>query len=278
MPTRRLLLTLTQSPNTGGVTASDTRDPAKGIGALLLAALALACTADARGEAPGRPIIQCELNGKKVTSDRPIPECVNKEQRELNPDGSLKRIIPPTPTADELAAKEEKDREAKLEFAARSDAVRRDRNLMQRFPDEAAHRKARENALGELRISAKGSSTRIAELMVERKKLDEEKQFYVNERVNKPLPSQLKQKIDANDASLEAQRSLAQNQVAETDRINALYDAELGRLRKLWGGAQPGSLGPLPGTQQTAAAAKPTPTPAPVSARTPDAAGKTTLK
>ena len=42
-------------------------------------------------------------------------------------------------------------------------------------------------------------------------------------------------------------RSLAQNQVAETDRINALYDAELARLRKLWGGAQPGSLGPLPG-------------------------------
>jgi hypothetical protein len=239
--------------------------------------LAIPLAVRAADQQPGRPIIQCELNGKKVTSDRPIPECVNKEQRELNPDGSLKRIIPPTPTADELAAKEQEEREAKAESAAKGDAVRRDRNLMHRFPDEASHRKAREKALDELRISTKITAARIAELLGDRKKLDDEKQFYVNERVNKPLPSQLKQKIDANDASLEAQRSLAQNQVAETDRINALYDAELARLRKLWSGAQPGSLGPV-GTQQAVAPTKPVLTPAAVTTRTPDAPGKTSLK
>ncbi len=114
--------------------------------------------------------------------------------------------------------------------------------------------------------------------MGERKKLDDEKQFYVNEHVNKPLPTQLKNKIDANDASLEAQRSLAQNQVAETDRINALYDTELARLRKLWGGAQPGSLGPLPGTQQASTPTKPVLTPAAITARTPDAPAKTAVK
>jgi len=271
-----LPLTPTPSPNTGAATASETRKAAQAIGALLLAALALAFAGGARAQTSGRPIIQCELNGKKVTSDRPIPECVHKEQRELHPDGSLKRIIPPTPTADELAAKEEKDREAKLEFAARSDAVRRDRNLMQRFPDEAAHRKAREKALDELRIAGKIYADRTTVLMAERKKLDDEKQFYVNERVNKPLPTFLKQRIDANDASLEAQKSLAQTQVAETDRINALYDAELARLRKLWGGAQPGSLGPLPAPPSATETAKAAP-PA-VTARTPDAPGKTTLK
>ena len=224
-----------------------------------------------------RPIIQCEINGKKVTSDRLIAECHHKEQRELYPDGSLKRIIPPTPTADELAAKEQQDREAKLEFAARSDAVRRDRNLMQRFPDEAAHRKAREKALDELRVAAKNSNVRIAGLLSERKKLDDEKLFYVNDRVNKPLPTHLKQKIDANDAALEAQESLAQNQAAESNRINALYDVELARLKKLWGGAQPGSLGPLPGTQSVAQDGKVSPAAA-VTARTPYSAGKTTLK
>ena len=274
-----MLPTPTRSPSTGGATASDARRSARAIGLLLaVAAAAIGAAPDARAEA-GRPIIQCELNGKKVTSDRPIPECVHKEQRELNPDGSLKRLIPPTPTADEVAAKEEKDREAKLEFAARSDAVRRDRNLMQRFPDEEAHRKARAKALDELRIAGKIYADRIAELQAERKKLEDEKYFYKNERVNKPLPTQLAQKIDANDASLEAQKSLAQTQVAETNRINALYDAELARLRKLWGGAQPGSLGPLPGTQPVATeTAKVAPTPAAVSARTPETPEKTTLK
>jgi len=240
-------------------------------------------------EPAGRPIIQCELNGKKVTSDRLIPECVHKEQRELNPDGSLKRIVPPTPTADELAAKEEKDREAKLEFAARSDAVRRDRNLMQRFPDEAAHRKAREKALDELRVSAKITTSRIAELLTDKKKNDQDKEFYVNERVNKPLPTQLAQRIEANEASLAAQQLLAKTQVDETARINDLYDAELARLKKLWSGAQPGSLGPLPGTAPVAATvkavptpaaatAKPMPTAAAVTARTVETPGKSTLK
>jgi len=263
-------------PPTGSATASDATRFETRIRPLLLAAVVIALPAAARAATPGVPIIQCDLNGKKVHSDRPIAECANKEQRELNPDGSLKRIIPPTPTADELAAKEEKDREAKLEFAARSDAVRRDRNLMQRFPDEAAHRKAREKALDELRIAGRIYADRIAELMIEKKKLDDERYFYKNERVNKPVPTQLQQKIDANDASLEAQRLLAKTQVEETTRINDLYDAEFARLRKLWGGAQPGSLGPLP--QQAGATAKPVATPAAVSARTPDAAGKTTLK
>jgi hypothetical protein len=266
-------------PPIGSATASEATRFGKRIWPLLLAALAIALPQATRAAEPlGRPIIQCELNGKKVTSDRLIPECYNKEQRELNTDGSLKRIIPPTPTADELAAKEEKDRDAKLELAAKGDAVRRDRNLMQRFPDEAAHRKAREKALDELRVSAKITSARIAELLAEEKKNDLEKQFYVNDRVNKPLPTALKQKIDANDASLEAQKSLEQNQVTETARINALYDAELARLKKLWGGAQPGSLGPLPGTPSAIDAAKALAAPPAVTARTPDPPGKTTLK
>ena len=58
------------------------------------------------------------------------------------------------------------------------------------------------------------------------------------------MPAQLRAQIDANEASHEAQRALAQNQAAELVRINALYDAELDRLKRLWGGAQPGSLGP----------------------------------
>ncbi len=131
---------------------------------------------------------------------------------------------------------------------------------MQRFPNEAEHNKARTKALDDLRVSAKNSEARIALLMVERKKLEDEKQFYVNDRVNKPLPSGLKQKLDANEASLEAQKSLAQNQESEVARINRLYDVELARLKKLWAGAQPGSLGPVPGPQ---AAAVPLPAAAP---------------
>jgi hypothetical protein len=217
--------------------------------AALAALIAAASSGAAAADGARTYIYQCELNGKKVTSDRPIPECINKDQRQLNPDGSLRSIITPTLTDDERAEKERLDREREVERVAKNDAIRRDRNLMQRFPNEAEHNKARMKALDDLRVSAKNSEARIALLMVERKKLEDEKQFYVNDRVNKPLPSGLKQKLDANEASLEAQKSLAQNQESEVARINSLYDIELKRLKKLWAGAQPGSLGPVPGPQ-----------------------------
>ena len=132
---------------------------------------------------------------------------------------------------------------------ARKGRRRRDRNLMQRYPHEAAHREAREKALDDVRISVRNSEPRIAQLKAERKPLDDEKEFYVG----KPLPTKLKLALDSNDASLEAQKRLVQNQQPELVRITALYDAELARLKKLWAGAPAGSLGPLAGGPGSAA-------------------------
>ena len=58
----------------------------------------------------------------------------------------------------------------------------------------------------------------------------------------------LRAQLDANDASTEAQKNLIQNQQVELVRVNALYDNELERLKKLWAGAQPGSMGVLAST------------------------------
>ena len=182
--------------------------------------------------------------GRRLTADRPIAECSTKEQQVLNRDGSLKTIHPPTLTADERNEKEARDRAAAEARAAASDAVRRDRNLMARYPTEAAHNRAREAALDTVRLAMKASEIRLRELAAERKPLRDEAEFYQG----KPLPPKLKTAIDANDASADAQRSAAANQEAELGRINKLYDAELDRLRKLWTGSPAGSLGPLPPT------------------------------
>jgi hypothetical protein len=208
--------------------------------AVAIASLGLAGLARAQPAARSAPIYSCDVNGKKVTSDRPIPECNNQDQRLLNPDGSVKSVVPPTPTADEREKAEQKERDDNIKRMEKMDAVRRDRNLMARFPDEAAHKKAREMALNDVAKSVNVSKTRVALLIAERKPLLDEAEFYVN----KPLPAKLKIALDANDASLAAQNSLIQNQQAEEVRINALYDAELARLRKLWAGAPAGSLGP----------------------------------
>ncbi len=213
---------------------------------------AIATAADAPGKT--NQIYRCtDANGKKITSDRPVRECANSSHDELNPDGSLRRVVPPPMTDDERAESERRDRDEKVAASARNDAIRRDRNLMQRFPDEATHRKARAKALDEFSGSVRNYEARIVLLMAERKKLRDEAEFY-GPPPKQPMPASLKQRMDANDASLEAQNGLVQNQQTEIVRINALYDAELARLRKLWAGAPAGSLGPLPGPQATAAA------------------------
>lgn len=194
---------------------------------------------DSAASGPG--IYTCvDDRGNRLTSDRPIPACIHKEQRVLNRDGSLRRVVPPTLTAEERAEQEAAERRAAVARAAQADAVRRDRNLMTRFPNEASHRKAREAALDTVRLAIKASEQRVAELAAARKPLLEEAEFYKG----KQLPLRLRQQIDANDAAVDAQKSAAQNQESELVRINRLYDAELAHLRLLWAGAQPGSITP----------------------------------
>lgn len=211
-------------------------------GALLLMLVASGL-ATAGPPAPSASIYTCvDGNGKKLTSDRPIPECSSREQRELNSDGSVRRIVAPTATADERAAIETREREALAVRVAQQDAMRRDRNLLMRFPNETAHQKARTLALDDARKSVAASQERIAALAKERKPLLDEAEFYAG----RPMPAKLKGQLDANDTAADAQRTLLQNQQAEVVRINQLYDVELERLRKLWAGATPGSLGALP--------------------------------
>ena len=61
---------------------------------LLGVAMASACGL-AWTQKPG--IYTCEVNGKRQTSDRVIPECSDRPQRVLNPDGSL-RVVGFDPT------------------------------------------------------------------------------------------------------------------------------------------------------------------------------------
>lgn len=225
----------------------DLVDLSRQITALLL--LALVCAAAARAAPPANPasssgagIFTCtDERGRRLTADRPIPECSAREQQVLNKDGSLKRTHPPTMTAEERAVHDARERRLAAQRATAAEIVRRDRNMMIRFPDEASHERAREAALDTVRIAIRASETRLRDLGIERKPLLAEAEFYPGRQ----LPAKLKAALDANDALTAAQREATAHQEAELDRINRYYDAELERLRRLWAGAAPGSMGPI---------------------------------
>ncbi|MCE2915798.1 MAG: hypothetical protein LW768_09670 [Rubrivivax sp.] len=215
-----------------------------GIAGSLLALLAAALPALAQTRPAVGGIYTCvDDRGRRLTSDRPIIECIAKEQQILNRDGSLRAVHPPTLTADERAEKEARDRAAAEARAQLADAARRDRNLMARYPTEAAHQRAREAALDTARLAQRASEIRLRDLTAERKPLLDELEFYAGRQP----PAKLKAALDANEVSAEAQRQALVNQEAELVRINRFYDLELDRLRRLWAGATPGTLGAIPG-------------------------------
>jgi hypothetical protein len=208
-------------------------------GLIALACAGLAAQAAWAQGAPRGQVFTCvNAAGRTLTSDRLIAECMDREQRVLARDGTVIRIVPPSLTAEERAAKDERDRKLAEEKKAKEEALRRDRLLVQRFPNETEHQKARNAALEDMRAAMTASKDRMAELARERKPLLEEAEFYKG----KALPAKLKQALDANDAALAAQRDSQANQQAEIERIGKRFDVELAHLKRLWSGAAPGAL------------------------------------
>jgi len=110
-----------------------------------------------------------------------------------------------------------------------------------RFPNETAHNKAREQRSRQPQVGEDLRGPACA-ARVGTQTADGRGRVLCRQAA----ADQLRTQLDANDAATDAQRQLIQNQQAEIIRVNALYDAELQRLRKLWGGAQPGTMGALP--------------------------------
>jgi hypothetical protein len=200
--------------------------------ALLGALLGTACGLWAQG-APVGGIYTCiDGNGRKLTSDRPIPECLDREQKVLNPSGTVAQKVGPSLTAAERAQQEARDRQEQDERRRVQEERRRDKALLVRFPNRAAHDRARAEALAQVAAISKAASGRLHELTVQRKKLDDEMEFYRKDPAKAPL--YLHRQVDENSQNAAAQNRFILDQEEESRRINTRFDTELLRLRQLW--------------------------------------------
>jgi hypothetical protein len=188
--------------------------------------------------APTGSIYSCvDAHGRRLTSDRPILSCIDREQRELNRSGGTRRVIPPTLSATEREARARQDREAELAQQRARDAISRDQALVTRYPDKAAHDASRAQALAQTQAVDQAAEQRLAELAAERKALDDEMEFYRKDPSR--APATVRRGIEYNARSVAEQRRAIAAQQAERDRINAQFDEEARRLQALWQGRQP---------------------------------------
>jgi hypothetical protein len=185
------------------------------------------------GSALAGEVYTCvDAYGRNLTSDRPIVDCLDREQRVLSQQGVTIRILTPSQTALEREQQEARRRQAALEQQRIRDAQRRDRNLLSRFPNKAAHDVARANALEQSQIGMKAASNRLATLAEEREQINQEMAFYKDDPTR--MPASLRRALEDNNTSTTIQQQALAMQKAERDRINARFDEELTHLRELW--------------------------------------------
>jgi len=181
---------------------------------------------------PAPEIYTCvDANGRKHTSDRRIAECADREQKILNPSGTVKARIAPTLTAQERSQLELKNKAEQADRAQLEEDKKRDRALLVRYPTVASHQKEREQALSQLVSIRQASMARTLELETERAKLAEDMAFYQKDPTK--APTKLRAKLAEIDDNLAMQRKFMADKVAEIERINARFDAELVRLKQL---------------------------------------------
>jgi len=176
-----------------------------------------------------------DAQGRKLTSDRPIPECMDREQKLLNPSGTLKQKIGPSLTAAERAQQDAKDKQELEERNRVTEERRRDRALLMRYPDRAVHDRERADVLAQIAAVSKAASARLVELAAQRKKLDDEMEFYKKDPSK--APQYLRRQVDENIQNTAIQHRFIADQVDEAQRVNGRFDEELVRLHQLWAAA-----------------------------------------
>ncbi|MBB1075311.1 DUF4124 domain-containing protein [Rhodoferax sp. 4810] len=182
---------------------------------------------------PTPEIYTCtDAKGRKLTSDRPIPECRDREQKILNPSGTVKARVGPTLTARERSELEARIKAEQAQQAVLEEEKRRDRALVVRYPTPAVHQQEREEALSHISRVKQTALKRVTDLLAQKAKLLEEMAFY--EKDPSKAPQKLKRQIDEVDQTLAAQGRFMAEKDAEATRVNARFDAEQLRLAPLW--------------------------------------------
>jgi len=171
----------------------------------------------------------CVANGRTYSGDRPPPECFNSDIRELNRDGSLRRVIARPLTPEEQKARAIEVRKKADEEEKALAQRRRDRSLLEAYASEQEIDVARTKALIASNEVVKRSQLRLDRMAEERKRLEEETEFYKK----RETPEMIKRALANNEQERAAELKIIKDAQSEMQRINDRFDADKKRFREL---------------------------------------------
>lgn len=120
----------------------------------------------------GAAIYTCvDASGRRISSDRPIAECMDREQRLLNPSGTTRQSVGPALSEAERAVQEERRRREDVDRLQAHEERLRQRALMSRYPNPEALARDRAGAIAPLEEVIASAGARLAALDVEHARL-----------------------------------------------------------------------------------------------------------
>ena len=158
--------------------------------------------------------------GRRLVSDRPIPECLDREQRVLGPSGVERKPHPPVLT------KSERERIAEQR--------RLNQALLLRYPDRNAHEAARlqqAQQLDEVQAMARARLASLDELYLQAQK-------DLATQGSNPTP-EAQRAVKAAQMAVAAQKQSIETNELNRQRTMLRFDDEGRLLEKLWAGEQP---------------------------------------
>lgn len=206
----------------------------RGLRVGLVAGYVLCCSGYALAQQAtkvGDIYICIDAKGRRLTSDRPIMDCQDREQRVLNSSGTFKQRIGPVLTAKEQQEQEQAKLAALAEAEKVADEKRRSRALLVRYPNKAAHDKQRAESLATVDATIDAAKKRITELEQQRDDLAAEVKKLGPEA---KVPAGLRGRVNNNDQNLKAQRRYLSDQEQERQNLVDKYDDELRKLQQMW--------------------------------------------
>ena len=148
--------------------------------------LALWTALPAWAQTPTKGTVFCCMdNGHQVCGDVLPMQCYGKGYREMSPQGTVRRLVEPPLTPEQLARREAEDRARRLEQARLRAEQRRNQSLLETYSSVADIETRRDRALEGVDQELKRAEARQAQLIKKRESLNREAEFYAR----RPMPS-----------------------------------------------------------------------------------------
>lgn len=193
---------------------------------LLLLAAVVGVSASLAG-----PTIFCcnDDSGRKVCGDILPAVCVGRAYRELDDSGRPARIIEAPLTAEQRAQRAAEEQRRNEQERAYNEQRRRDQALLNTYGSEKDIVLMRSRAERDIAAAIKAAEDRIEEVRRQRKKFEDEAEFYRHRQ----LPAEVAKGLRDADYEIRAQASVIESKKKDREAIRLKYDDDLRRFVEL---------------------------------------------